>query len=150
MTKGGISIKVKVISLVVLAVVCMLLPSSAMAMSDSDKAIIQLTTFSVLDDTGDFNYVKAIVDDEDNLKIWYVPKETDTTATITTLGEVVGAYMGMTRSHPDMSDAYISIGVQGDEKGSLYCKRSWIPYGEMTNEEATALVLKVLGTFTAS
>lgn len=123
------------------------MPISAVALSDSDKSVVKLAMFMALDNTGDFNYVKADVDDDNNLKIWYVPKQTDSSATMTTLGEVVGAYVGLTRSHPAISDAYIFIGVQGGEKGSLYCLRSWVPYGDMTNSEASEMVLKVLGTF---
>jgi hypothetical protein len=124
------------------------MPHSAMAMSESDKSIIRLTAFTALDNTGDFLYVKADVDDNDNLKIWYVPKKTDSSSLVITLGEVVGAYLGITRSHSDISSAYIYIGMQGSETGSMYCLRSWLPASEMTNEEAGALVLKVLGTFT--
>lgn len=121
--------------------------SATAALSDADKDVVKLSAFMTLDKTGDFNYVKAEVDDKNNLKIWYIPKETDNSATITALGEVVGVYIGSTRSYPDIADAYFFVGVQGDEKGGVYCLRSWIPYGEMTNEEAGALVLKVLGTF---
>lgn len=119
-----------------------------MSLSDTDKAVVKLAAFSSLDNTGDFNYIKVDIDDEDNFKIWYIPKETDNSATIYTLGEVLGAYVGMIRSHPDISDAYIFVGTEGNEAGRLYCLRSWIPYdGQLTDEDAGALVLTVLGTF---
>lgn len=117
-------------------------------MSETDKTVIKLAAFTVLDNTGDFYYVKADVDDENNLIIWYIPKKTDSSATIIALGEVIGAYSGLIQSNPDISNAYIFVGTEGDEKGSLYCLRSWISYGgKMTNDEAGTLVLKVLGTF---
>lgn len=118
-----------------------------MALSDSDKAVITLTVSSSLNSSGNFSYVKSEIDDENNLEIWYVPKDMDSNSTVTAIGIVIGSYLGLTESYPDISDAYIFIGTQDDEKGSFSCLRSWIPNGEMTDEELTALVLKVFGTF---
>lgn len=118
-----------------------------MGLSDSDKAAIKLTISTALNSTGYFNYVASEVDDENNLEIWYVPKNTDSNATASALGMVIGSYLGAIGSNPDISDAYIFIGMQDDEKGSYQCLRSWIPNGKMTDEEIAALLLKVLGTF---
>jgi hypothetical protein len=120
---------------------------SAMALNDSDKAVIKLTVSTALNGSGNFSYVKSDIDDQNNLEIWYVPKNTDSNATVSALGLAIGSYLGMIGSYPDISDAYIFIGTQEDEKGSFSCLRSWIPNGEMTDAELTTLVLKVLGTF---
>lgn len=118
-----------------------------MALSDSDKAAIKLTISTALNNSGNFNYVASEVDDEKNLEIWYVPKNTDSNATASALGLVIGSYLGAIGANPDISDAYIFIGMQDDEKGSYHCQRSWITTGEMTDEEIAALILNVLGTF---
>lgn len=120
---------------------------SAMSMSDSDKAAIKLTISTALNNSGNFDYVVSEVDDENNLEIWYVPKNTDSNATVNALGLVIGSYLGAIEVSPDIADAYIFIGMQDDEKGSYNCLRSWIPNGKMTDEEIAALMLKVLGTF---
>jgi hypothetical protein len=119
-----------------------------MSLNDTDKAIIKLSAFSSLNKTDDFNYIKTDVDDENNLKIWYIPKETDGSATISALAKAIGAYLGVSKQYPDISNAFIFIGTKGNEAGSLYCLHSWIPYdGKLTKENAEALVLKVLGTY---
>ncbi|MCK9441123.1 MAG: hypothetical protein M0Q13_06860 [Methanothrix sp.] len=140
-------IKAKLAFFITLLAIGLLLPMSAMALSDSDKAVIKLTVSTALNGSGNFNYVKSEIDDENNLEIWYVPKNTDSNATVSALGLVIGSYLGATGSYPDISDAYIFIGTQEDEKGSFSCLRSWISNGEMTDEELTTLVLKVLETF---
>jgi hypothetical protein len=127
--------------------IVLLLPVSAMALNDSDKAVIKLTVSTALNGTGNFSYVKSEVDDENNLEIWYVPKDTDSNATFSALGVVIGTYLGVAGSYPDISNAYIFIGTLDDEKGSFSCLKSWIPNGEMTDVELSTLVLKVLGTF---
>lgn len=120
---------------------------SAMSMSDSDKAAIKFTISTALNNSGNFDYVVSEVDDENNLEIWYVPKNTDSNATVNALGLVIGSYLGAIEVSPDIADAYIFVGMQDDEKGSYNCLRSWIPNGKMTDEEIAALMLKVLGTF---
>lgn len=100
-----------------------------------------------LDNTGHFNYQKTEVNSDDSVTIWYIPKNTDQSATLTTLAEVLGAYVGVARITPGLSDLYIKIGSDYLVTGELYCLRSWVPTGEMTTEESAALVLKVLGTF---
>jgi len=131
--------------LAILLIACFI-PTSA-ALSDTDAAIVKLALFSVLDDTGHFNYVKTDVGWDDTIKIWYVPKATDNEAAITTLGEILGAYIGMCRSHPEISDLSIMVGTEDNVAGELYCERSWISTGQMSDQEAGALILKVMGTF---
>jgi len=119
-----------------------------MSLSDTDKTVLEVSAFTTLDNTGDFLYINADVDDENNFKIWYIPKIADSDATATTLGEVIGVYVGSVRSHPDLSNAYFFLGRQGSETGGLYCLRSWVSDGYLTNDETSALVLAVLSTFT--
>jgi hypothetical protein len=67
---------------------------------------------------------------------------------ISALAKVIGAYLGVAKNYPDISDAYIFMGTEGNEAGSLHCLHSWIPYdGKLTKEKAESLVLKVLGTY---
>jgi hypothetical protein len=119
-----------------------------MSLSDTAKVVAELSAFSALNNTSGFNYIKVDVDNEDNLKIWYISKETDNNAMISAIAKAIGAYLGVAKQFPDISDAYIFIGTEGNETGSLYCLRSWIPDdGKLTKEIAENLVLKVLGTF---
>jgi len=140
-------IKTKLAFFIAMLALVSILSMSAMALSDSDKSAIKLTISTALNNSGNFDYVASEVDDENNLEIWYVPKNTDSNATVNALGLVIGSYLGAIGSNPDISDAYIFIGMQDDEKGSYQCLRSWIPNGKMTDEEIAALMLKVLGTF---
>ena len=140
-------IKTKPALFIALLALVLLFPISSAALSDSDKASIKLTISTALNDSGNFNYVASEVDDDNNLEIWYVPKNTDSNATASALGLVIGSYLGAIGSNPDISDAYIFIGMQNDEKGSYHCLRSWVPSGKMTDEEIAALMLKILGTF---
>jgi|WetSurMetagenome_2_1015567.scaffolds.fasta_scaffold24495_2 hypothetical protein len=140
-------IKTKLAFFIALLALVSLLSMSAAALSDSDKAAIKLTISTALNNSGNFNYIASEVDDDNNLEIWYVPKNTDSNATASALGLVIGSYLGAIEANPDMSDAYIFIGMQDDEKGSYHCLRSWIPNGKMTDEEIASLMLKVLGTF---
>jgi hypothetical protein len=119
-----------------------------MSMSNEDKEAIKLTTIMALNGTGDFNYINSDVDDENNLTIWYVPKQLNENATIKTLGVIIGVYLGVIQSNPDISNAQIFVGTEGDELGSLYCLRSWIPNnGNLTDDQIANLVLKIFGTF---
>jgi hypothetical protein len=147
MLAGGMQIKARLAFVIALLALGSLLPMSAMALSDSDKAAIKLVISAALNDSGNFDYVMSEIDDENNLDIWYVPKNTDSNASINALGLVIGSYLGVIGSNPDISDAYFFIGTQDDEKGSFDCLRSWISNDKMTDEELSALVLKVLGTF---
>jgi hypothetical protein len=140
-------IKTKLALFIAMLALVSILSMSAAAMSDSDKAAIKLTISTALNSSGNFDYVASEVDDDNNLEIWYVPKNTDSNATVNALGLVIGSYLGAIEANPDMSDAYIFIGMQDDEKGSYHCLRSWIPTGDMTDEEIASLMLKVLGTF---
>jgi len=63
-----------------------------MSLSDTDKTVIEVSAFTTLDNTGDFLYINADVDDENNFKIWYIPKIADSDATATRL-EKSSAYM---------------------------------------------------------
>ena len=123
---------------------------SAGSLSDTEKSVIKLTIFTVLDNTGHFNYVKADVGWDDTVKIWYIPKNSDSDAAITTLGEIVGVYVGVLKTVPRASDLFIMIGTQDNVAGKMYCLRTWVPSGDMTTEEAGLLGLKVLGTFEAT
>lgn len=119
-----------------------------MSMSNEDKEAIKLTTIMALNGTGDFNYINSDVDDENNLTIWYVPKQLNENATIKTLGVIIGVYLGVIQSNPDISNAQIFVGTEGDELGSLYCLRSWIlNNGNLTDDQIANLVLKIFGTF---
>lgn len=140
-------IKTKLALFIALLATVSILSMSAMALSDSDKSAIRLAISTALNNSGNFDYIASEVDDDNNLEIWYVPKNTDSNATANALGLVIGSYLGAIESNPDISDAYIFVGTQDDEKGSYNCLRSWIPAGEMTDEEIAALMLKVLGTF---
>ena len=140
-------IKTKLAFFIAMLALVSILSMSAMALSDSDKSAIKLTISTALNNSGNFDYVASEVDDENNLEIWYVPKNTDSNATVNALGLVIGSYLGAIGSNPDISDAYIFIGMQDDEKGSYQCLRSWIPNGKMTDEEIAALMLEILGTF---
>jgi hypothetical protein len=148
MDTGEIYIKKELFSLIALLIIGIFLSCPAMSMSDADKGAIELTTIIALNETGDFNYVNSDVDDENNLTIWYVPKESDENATIKTLGVIIGIYLGAIESNPDISDMYIFMGTEGDEKGSLYCLRSWVPNnGNLADDQIAGLVLKIFGTF---
>ena len=123
---------------------------SAGSLSDTDKSVIKLVIFTVLDNTGHFNYVKADVGWDDSIKIWYIAKNSDSDAVVTSLGEVVGTYVGVLQTVPRASDLFIMIGTQDNVAGKMYCLRTWVPSGDMTTEEAGLLGLKVLGTFEAT
>ncbi|MHC1688017.1 MAG: hypothetical protein AB9879_09960 [Methanothrix sp.] len=145
----------KKIALLLAALICLQIAVTmpAMALSDTDKAVIKLTTYSVLDDTNEFNYVSADLGRDNSLSVWYIPKKTDQESTMLDLAYIIGAYWGVCKNHPDISDLNLFIGTKDSVAGTLYCKRSWIneiktnSAGAMETTSAGLLVLQVLGTF---
>jgi hypothetical protein len=130
--------------LVLLLAAYFILPSAAL--SESDEAVVELVLLGVLNDTGNFSYVNADVDSDNNVYIWYIPKNTSDEATMSALGLVIGAYAGMCESQPELSDLSIMIGTEDDVTSEMYCERSWITTGEMSDGDAALLALKVMGT----
>jgi hypothetical protein len=146
--------KIVIAFLAILIAIIASISLTTATLSDSDMAAIKLSVFSALDDTGRFSYVSANVDQDDNLNIWYIPKNTDQTSIMTDMARILGAYSGICKTSPELSNLNIYMGTKGNVAGELYCMRSWLsmvktnPDGSTDGNSAGLLVLKVLGTFT--
>lgn len=121
-------------------------------MTNSDKDALNASVVLALEKTGNFSYIQAGVDSNNNLTIWSTSKSTDQNSTITNLGYIIGVYLGAAKSYSDLSDLNIMIGTKENVVETMYCKRSWIDEvkidsaGNMNDNDLAALVLKVLGT----
>jgi hypothetical protein len=139
--------KIKIALLIMLIMIGASMSIAVATLSDTDKTVIQLSIYTTLRGTGDFNYIDSEVAWDDSIKIWYVPKNTGSIAVAKSLGEVVGVYVGVTRSHPEMSDLVVIVGTHDTIVGKMYCPRSWVPMDEMTDDDAALLFAKVLETY---
>lgn len=126
--------------------------SVSAAMTNSDKDAINVSVVQALEKTGDFSYIKAGVDSNNNLTIWATPKSMDQNSTISSTGYIIGVYMGAAKSYSDLSDLNIMIGTKENVIEKMYCMRSWADEvkidsaGNMNENDIATLALKVLGT----
>ncbi len=142
----------KILALVFVAILAAASISVSMGMTNSDKDALNASVVLALEKTGNFSYIMAGVDSNNNLTIWSTSKSTDQNSTITNLGYIIGVYLGAAKSYSDLSDLNIMIGTKENVVETMYCKRSWVDEvkidsaGNMNDNDLAALVLKVLST----
>lgn len=122
------------------------LPDNVMvtSLNESEKNRIEVVTYMFLDMTKYFDYIKADIDDNENLKIWFVPVKAN--ITLREITALIAEYRAIVQFYPTISDAYFFHGEQGDEESCLYCLKSWVSYGDISDEEAYELIMKVQRT----
>ncbi|GEM_PF-2374558 len=144
----------KILSLTLLVIsvgLAVTLPASA-ALSDADKAVIKVAAVSTLSNTGDYYYINTEINWDNTITFWFISKETDTDSSVMAISQIIGAYSGICRNHPDLSDCYLYIGTRESVNGRMYCLRTWIDNlgPNPSDTEAGVLVMMVINTFTAA
>ena len=123
------------------------------ALTDNEKNNVEAVGTSLLMKSEFISYGLVEIDYGNTMKIWFISSDDDQSTVASSLGMVVGVYLGACKMFPEISDLKLMVGTKNNVAGELYAERAWAdgvrmnPDGSYNSDDVAVLGLKVLGTY---
>jgi hypothetical protein len=127
--------------------ICVITPTSAATISESDKKVIITTTESSLIDFRDITAAKVVINGDNSIYMYVLPPEPTATSIAKASAISVGGYVAIVNQYPEIADLVIFKGTPDVIAYMLQCDRQWVVGDELTNlDHMSALLTKVGAT----